>query len=380
LPPDAARLQVAYLAVESTRQGHAAYTHVHEIVGNLRRLDMDVDLFEPAAPSERRRRRPAARLFEQLRIQARLFARWHRYDAVYVRAHYTAFPTAVLARVTGRPVVQEVNGPFEDVFIAHPWTRSLRRLLSWLHRRQLAWADALITVTPALREWIARQTGRSDADVIPNGANVDLFSPRRTTEQPLPGTFVVFFGALTAWQGIDTLLAAFERPEWPAGVHLVIVGDGTVHDVVAAAAARHERVHWLGRVPYADVGGIVARAQAGVVPKNAQGNRQETGLFPLKLFEIVSCGVPVIVTDFPGQADFVREQECGVVIPPESPVALAEAVRHLADSPALARVMGERGRAAITTAHSWAHRAEDTARVLRRITCRAAAAASHASG
>lgn len=374
-----ARLRVAYLTVEATRQGHASYAHVHEIVTGLRRLGIEVDLYEPSNGGDSGRSNLAARLVDQLRIQARLFVRWARYDAIYVRAHYTAFPTAAVGRVTGRPVVQEVNGPFADVFIAYPWTRPLAPLLLFLHRRQLRWADALIAVTPALRDWIGKQTGRHDAEVIPNGANIELFAPNRTTTRALPETFVVFFGALTPWQGVETLLAAFEHRDWPEHVELVILGDGMLQGSVAEAAARHERLHWLGRVPYAEVGAIVARARAGLVPKNSQGNRQDTGLFPLKLFEIASCGVPVIVTDFPGQAEFVREYDCGLVIRPESPAALADAVRRLTESPTLSAEMGGRGRAAVASAHSWGHRAEHAARVLRRATARVAEAVSHLS-
>jgi glycosyltransferase involved in cell wall biosynthesis len=365
--PEAAQLRVAYLAVEAPREGHATFAHVHEIVGGLRRQGIVVELFSPSQASLDRAPGIVGRLLEQLRVQARLLARWRHYDAIYVRAHYTAFPTAVLAKLTGRPLVQEVNGPFADVFIAHPWTRWLRPLLTSVYWLQLVWAKAVITVTPSLRTWIERQADRHDVDVIPNAANLALFSPDRLTTQPLPGRFVVFFGSLTAWQGVETLVAALERPEWPDDLHLVILGDGRLRDVVAAAAARHSRLHWLGRVPYAEVGGIVARAIAGLVPKNAQGDRQDTGLFPLKLFEILACGVPVVVTDFPGQADFVREHDCGLVIPPESPAALAGAVRTLAAAPERSRTMGDRGRTVIMSAHTWTHRADDTARVLRRV-------------
>ena len=375
--PDRLTLRVAYLAVEATREGHATFAHVHEIVDGLRRLGAEVDLYEPSAG---RRSGIASRLLEQVRVQAKLWWRWGRYDVVYLRAHYTAFPTAALARAWGRPIVQEVNGPSDDVFIAHPWTRVIRPLLSWVHRRQLAWADAVIAVTPSLSAWIGRQAGRHDADVIPNGANIELFSPARTTARELPEAFAVFFGALTAWQGMETLLAAFEHPDWPADLHLVILGDGAMRDVVAGAARRHRRLHWLGRIPYADVGAIVARARAGLVPKNGRGNRQETGLFPLKLFEIVACGVPVVVTDFPGQADFVRTHDCGIVIAPETPAALAAAVRTLAASPSMARAMGARGREAVAAAHSWAHRAQDTARVLQRVTSPAPQPAPHVAG
>jgi glycosyltransferase involved in cell wall biosynthesis len=372
--PEAGGLHVAYLAVEATRQGHAAYAHVHEIAGGLRRLGIQVDVFEPRDTRATKTVSLPLRLLEQLRIQVKLFARWTRYDAIYVRAHYTAFPTAAMGRLTGRPVVQEVNGPFADVFIAYPWTRSLRPLLSWLLRQQLRWASAVITVTPALRAWLGDQVGRYDAEVIPNGANIDLFSPDRTTARALPEKFIVFFGALTPWQGVETLLAAFERHEWPDDVHLVILGDGALSGLVSHAAGRSGRLHWFGSVPYTEVGPIVARARAGVVPKNGQGNRQETGLFPLKLFEIVSCGIPAIVTDFPGQADFVRDYDCGLVVPPESPQAIAGAVRQLTEAPQAARDKGARGRAAIATAHSWTHRSEHTARVLRDVLYRGAPA------
>jgi glycosyltransferase involved in cell wall biosynthesis len=365
--PDIAPLRVAYLAVEAPREGHATYAHVHEIVEGLRRQGIEVVLFSPRQASLDRAPGIVGRLFEQLRVQARLVARWRHFDAIYVRAHYTAFPTAMLAKLTRRPLVQEVNGPFADVFIAHPWTRTLRPLLTSVYWLQLAWAKAVITVTPSLRTWIERQTARHDVDVIPNAANLDLFSPDRPNTHALPARFVVFFGSLTAWQGVETLVAALARPEWPEDLHLVILGDGRLRDVVAAAAARYPRLHWLGQLPYAEVGGIVARAVAGLVPKNAQGDRQDTGLFPLKLFEILACGVPVVVTDFPGQADFVREHDCGIVIPPESPEALAGAVRALATAPSQARALGDRGRTVIVSAHTWAHRADDTARVLRRV-------------
>lgn len=370
-------LRLAYLAVESTTQGHAAYAHVHEIVDGLRRLELEVDLYEPA---ERPHASLFGRLLEQVRVQARLWRRWSQYDAIYVRAHYTTLPTALLARITGRPIVQELNGPSDDVFIAHAWTRVMRPLLSWVLRMQLTGADAVVVVTPALGEWVARQTGRRDAEVIPNGANVDLFSPERTTTRVLPENFAIFFGALTAWQGIDTLLAAFEHEQWPRELDLVILGEGAMRDAVAAAAGRHERLHWLGRVPYTEVGPIVARARVGLVPKNGRGGRTETGLFPLKLFEIVACGVPVIVTDFPGQAEFVRAQACGIVVPPEAPEALARAVSTVASSPEAAREMGRRGRAAVESAHSWAHRARETARVVRRVSGATPHPAAHLAG
>jgi glycosyltransferase involved in cell wall biosynthesis len=66
--------------------------------------------------------------------------------------------------------------------------------------------------------------------------------------------------------------------------------------------------------------------------------------------------LPAIVTDLPGQADLVREGQCGLVIAPEA-AALASAVAHLHRHPEEAKAMGERGANLVKSTHSWAARA-----------------------
>ena len=83
------------------------------------------------------------------------------------------------------------------------------------------------------------------------------------------------------------------------------------------------------------------------------GLRAPTGVVPLKLFEAMACGVPVVVTDLPGQADIVSRYRCGLVVPADDPVAIADAVATLARDEPLARLMGQRGRRAVVDHYSW---------------------------
>ena len=136
---------------------------------------------------------------------------------------------------------------------------------------------------------------------------------------------------------------------------------------VETAAAADPGIHDLGRQPYRVLPGIVARSICGLVPKNNLGDRTGTGLYPLKVFETLACGVPAIVSDFPGQADLVRDNNAGLAVPAEDPVALARAVGDLASDPEIARASGTRGRAAIVAAHSWDIRAGATQDVLDRL-------------
>ncbi len=145
---------------------------------------------------------------------------------------------------------------------------------------------------------------------------------------------------------------------------LVIVGDGPERALVEGAAEKDTDIVYLGRQPYRILPGLIAGSLCGLVPKNNLGERAETGLFPLKLFETLACGVPVVVSDFPGQADLVRDNDCGITFPAEDSESLARAVSLIAANPVRAGHMGVRGRTAIVNEHSWDLRAGQTADVL----------------
>lgn len=357
--------QLRYLALQAAREGQASHAHVHEIIAGLSRRGWSVVLHQPAytgSPGATRRAVAFAT------AQAGLVARMVRdRTPLYIRAHFAALPTAAAARLLRIPVVQELNGPYDDLFNAWPSTRRFAPLFRWAARSQLEWADAVIVNTPGLHAWLENEIGPFEGAVIPNGANTELFCPEATTDRALPSTFVIFFGAFARWQGISTLCDAVECPEWPDDVHLVVAGDGLERRTVEDLARRNARVHYLGSVPYREMPGLVARSLAGLSPKNTSGGHLRMGLSPLKVYEILASGVPAIVTDIPGQVEIVREHECGIVIPPEDPVALARAVADLHANPELARAMGARGRQAVVEQHSWDRRAADTDALLERV-------------
>ena len=59
--------------------------------------------------------------------------------------------------------------------IAYAWARPLAGIIKWMWRKQFQWAGRLITVTPQLADWVAGQGVKTPCDVVPNGANTDLF-------------------------------------------------------------------------------------------------------------------------------------------------------------------------------------------------------------
>lgn len=359
-------MRIAYLCLQATREGQASRSHVHEIIRGLRGRRCEVKLYEPDYVTTGSEPSAFGRLVEFVKVQWRLW-RAKPSDVLYVRWHFGTWPMAMIAKWQGTPVIQEVNGPYNDLFVAWPWTRRLSWLFKAVMRLQLRRADAVIVVTPQLVDWVKKEAGHDRIHIVSNGANTQRFRPglRRPRGVELPDSYVVFFGALARWQGVDVLLNAVAAEAWPREIGLVVVGDGVDAKKVRTAAARMKRIMYFGTRPQRQLAKIIANSRASLSPK--VGDWNATGLFPLKLFESLACGVPVIVSDFPGMADLVREHQCGLVVPPEDANALANAVAQIANNLELAAEMGGRGRHAVETEHSWDKQAEKTLTVIKSI-------------
>ncbi len=354
-------MRIAYLSLQAVVDGQDSWAAVTEVISGFEALGLSVDRYfveyAVAAPSA------VARLAEMRRVQRRLAAAIAGYDALYVRAHPMAFLAAGAARRAGVPVIQECNGPYEDLFIAWPSTRAARPLFEHLQRRQYRDAAAIISVAEGLTRWLVEDTGNRSVVTSGNGANTAIFTPEAPRRAGLPERFAVFFGQFPAWQGIGALLAAVRDPAWPEGVPLVFVGDGAMRPQVERAAAESSgRVLYLGRLPYAEVAGVAAHAVVSLVPMLAP--EREEKFSPLKLYESMACGVPVVASDTPGISEVVAEHGCGILVAPGDAPAIAAAVAGLANDPEAAVEIGCRGRAAALARYSWAARARERAAVV----------------
>lgn len=365
-PPTAAaqsaprKARLCYLALDVPHRGQASFIHVHEMVENLRKRGWRLDLYAPAPGSASRRPGMLVRLLDQARVMLRIMAKLGDYDAIYIRAHFLAWPVTFAARRKGLVVVQEVNGPYADVIVSNPWLKPLARAIARLYRSQYRRSDHVLPVTKELADWLRQDGVTRPVTVIPNAANTDLFRPiPHAPARP----FVVFVGGLTFWHGVDLMVGAVRHRSWPAGVELVVIGGGAREADIAAAERAGAPIRWLGIRSNAEIPHLMAGALAGLIPTTNPSGRSSTGVLPLKLYETLACGIPAIVTDLPGQADFVRAGHCGLVVAPNA-AALAGAVAHLHANPEEARAMGLRGAELISRAHSWAARAADVDAVL----------------
>lgn len=159
--------------------------------------------------------------------------------------------------------------------------------------------------------WLRERLGRRGPVVRPLAA-----APAVARAQDDPPT-VVFLGQLVPSKGADLLLAAFRRV--PGNVRLVVAGSGPLAELVRARVEEDARISYSGQVGEAERAELLASATLVAIPSRGPEAA------PLVFFEALAAGVPAVVTEMGGLAE-LAELGSALVVPPDDPAALAEAI------------------------------------------------------
>jgi glycosyltransferase involved in cell wall biosynthesis len=254
----------------------------------------------------------------------------------------------------GKPFVFEVRDLWPELpralGLRNPFILGGMSLLEFLGYRS---ADACVGLSPGIVEGIrSRSAANLPIAMIPNGCDLEVFHPSRRAPLKLPGIgpddFVAgFTGAHGVANGLDALLDVAQelKRRGASRVKLVFIGDGKEKERLAEKANTLglTNCHFFPPVPKTDLGAITASLDCGLmVLKNIPAFYRGTS--PNKFFDYLAAGIPV-VNNYPGWlAGLIRDNQCGVVVPPDDPVAFADALQRLAADSALRERQGANAR------------------------------------
>lgn len=111
------------------------------------------------------------------------------------------------------------------------------------------------------------------------------------------------------------------------------------------------KVNELGFVNRKGIADVLTRSKAGLVTLHP--TRSYVEALPIKMFEYMAAGIPVIASDFPMWRDIVIKNDCGVCVDPMDPEAIAAAITTILNDEAAAKRMGENGRTAVLNHYTW---------------------------
>ena len=260
----------------------------------------------------------------------RLFRR-ARPTIVHTHTSKAGFVGRLAAQLARVPVV--VHQPHGHIFYGY-WGRARTATFVALERIAAHWTDAMIALTPReIEEHVERGIGRaSQYAVVPSGVPTQALremAPSRTAARarlglPRDAYVVAGVGRFVPIKGFDLLVAALPAlVERVPETHVLLVGDGAEREALQARAAVlgvADRLHVSGTV--SDVIGVLAAADVLAAPSRNEGMGRV-------LVEAMALGLPVVGTRVGGIADVILDGECGLVVPPEDPPALAEALIDL---------------------------------------------------
>lgn len=252
--------------------------------------------------------------------------------------------------------------------------RSMIRAFEWLERFVYRTADAVIVNSPASRGHVISRGGSANRVVaISNWVDVDIVcaGPRQNRFRVQSGIGDVFLaqyaGTMGYQQDLGTLIEAAALLKGDRGVRFQLVGDGVERERLEARVEelKLQNVSFAPFQPEEDYPLVAQSADVGLVMLRPE---VKTPAIPSKLVSIMASGRPVIVSADPGgdAPALVREVDCGIVVPPGCPEALAAAVLRLRDDPNTARSMGRRARAFAVASFSRRERVQDYAAVMER--------------
>jgi glycosyltransferase involved in cell wall biosynthesis len=262
-----------------------------------------------------------------------------------------------LLRLLGSKVIYDVHEDVPKQILSKAWIpRLLRKPLSLGVKVLEAFMarfvySGIVAATPD----IARRFPWGKTCEVQNFPALDELSTPSSalpiSERPLTAVYV---GGLTRVRGILELVRSMEEVE-TAGAQLVLLGafpDKTFEQEVR----KHRgwgRVDFAGWQDRAGVAAHLARARVGLVTLYPEPNYLSA--YPIKMFEYMSVGLPLIASDFPLWRSIVERFHCGLLVDPQDPKAIARAIDWVFTHPREAERMGERGRQAVETTYNWAN-------------------------
>jgi len=298
-----------------------------------------------------------------------LYREWP-FDLIYERYSLWSAAGVRAGSRLGVPAILEVNAPLVAEQAEHR-ELALTDEAEAIEAEVFGGADAIAAVSSAVAKYtIARGASAGRVKVLTNAVDTGRFHPDvEAADTGLPGdAFVIgFTGSLKRWHGVDVLLDAFREVHATIReARLLLVGDGPERrwiDGYLTGAGLGQVALCTGWVDHRQLPGLLAAMSVATAPYPPS---DDFYFSPLKLFEYLAVGLPVVASRIGQVAETIEHGASGLLVAPGDSRALARALMCVHAEPWLKARLA-RSAAAEGARHSWTGNAEAIVELARRI-------------
>jgi len=372
-------VKILYLAPDPIPAPKGAAVRIKRTVETLEELGHDVEVLTPHARDEPEPQAEGGGFLERMLSFRRVAERWlegRKADLVQFRGLWEGLPVIEWARRTGTPAVWEVHGfpsvelPFHFPGLArHPAT--LNKLIRE-ERQLLNSADRFIVPSETSALYLARLgVDFERISLVGNVADPEVFTPPPAPLPDSPPFRIVYQGTLAPWQGLETLLEALALLRGRGLPELHVVGPGKAwwRGTLRLAARRlrvHHALNLAGSMLPEDLPPVLRTAHLCVAPLAADARNTLQGCCPIKIFEYMAAGRPILSTRIGPVEEVLEHGASAYLVRPGSATALAEGLAWMLDHPAEREALGSNARATLLRRHTPAHFRNAVARAVER--------------
>jgi lipopolysaccharide/colanic/teichoic acid biosynthesis glycosyltransferase/glycosyltransferase involved in cell wall biosynthesis len=262
-------------------------------------------------------------------------------------------PVGALLKMRGKQVIYDVHEDFALDMKTKPYLPVLLRRPASLAVRasEVTFTRAFDRVIVAVPAFV-RKFPAAKTRLVRNLPWTHEFASSKAVPYEKREPIAVFMGALADIRGLREMRQAVELAAKEIPIKLVIAGKVNPG---AKADFQHDGqsslVEYKGLLGRSQVSELLARARVGLVIYHPTENY--VNALPHKLFEYMSAGLPVVASDFAHWRRIFEPAECGLLVNPLDPAAVAEALVWLMRHPAEAAQMGLNGQRAVAEKYNW---------------------------
>lgn len=261
-------------------------------------------------------------------------------------------PVGLILRSRGRRVIYDVHEDFpRDILFKAYLPRWSRRFLGWLMELLEAAAckrfSAIVCVTPAISERL--QSANSMTVTVYNYPYPQELISENSSPWESRQLAAAYVGTITPQRGILEMVQAISYLPDSLGATLEIAGDIVPEEVRKLPGWSRVRFH--GALDQLSTYRLLRNARVGLICMHPI--QTFVDCMPVKIFEYMGAGLPVIASDFPLWREMLSGIDCALFVDPLDPRQIARAIEYLLTNPEQAEEMGRRGQAAVAKQFNW---------------------------
>ena len=256
-------------------------------------------------------------------------------------------PLARRLKGKGKKVVYDVHEDVPRQILGKDWLPewSRKSISRWFERYENQTAqklDGIVCATPRIAQ---RFPG---GIAVCNYPDLQEFFPEGAPEYAKREKAAVYAGSISEIRGIHQMVKAAGQAKIP----LFLAGEYETaalrHEIMGLSG--YEQVHELGKLSRQGIAQLLGKTRMGLVVLFPTQSYRES--IPIKLFEYMLCGLPVIASDFPHWRELAGEA-CALYVDPLNAGEIAQAMTFLLEHPDRAKAMGEAGRKRVQEKYTW---------------------------